>query len=221
VTAPPAGPGRVRRDRVLTALAAAVTVAGIVLAAVAPEWLTGPLQDLVTGAGVLGPVLFVLLCVLAAPAHLLGVLVALSLLVWPLPVAVALSYAGGLLGCVVTAALLARAGAGSVRAGGPAWLRTLADRVARRPLLVGTSVRLVLHTGLAVEAFYLLTGYTRRQYLLVTAVGIALWIAQTVVGVTALAALVEVSPWLGLVLVVVPVGLVAAVAARRRTATRA
>ncbi len=56
--------------------------------------------------------MFVLLCVVAAPAHLCGVLVALSVLVWPVPVTAALSFTGTLLGCLATtgagAALVAR-----------------------------------------------------------------------------------------------------------------
>src|SRR3712207_7466156 len=51
-------------------------------------------------------------CVVAAPAHLSGVLVALSVLVWPLPVAAALSYVGTLLGCLATLGALSAAGAG-------------------------------------------------------------------------------------------------------------
>ncbi len=200
----PSTPARARRTRLLTATAAVLTAAGIVLAVLSPEWLTAPLRAAVAGAGPLGPLVFVLLCALAAPAHLLGVLVPLALLVWPPPTAALLSYAGALAGCALTAALLARAGAGPALAGGSPWLARHATRVARRPLLVGTLVRAVRNAGLAVEAFFLVAGYTRRQYLLVTVLGLALWIVQTVVGVTALGALVAVSPWWGVLLVAVP-----------------
>jgi hypothetical protein len=106
-----------------------------------------------------------------------------------------------------------RAGAGRILDGGRPWLHRLAAHVARRPLVVGTAVRVVLHTGLAVEGFFVATGYTRCRYLMFTTVGIALYVAQTVVGVTALAAPVRVSPWLGLVLVAIPLGLVVALGA--------
>lgn len=35
---------------------------------------------------------------------------------------------------------------------------------------------------------YVLTGYSRKQYLIVTALGVAAWIAQSFLGVTVLAA---------------------------------
>ena len=225
---PPAGTGPVRaddrqrtRNRVWTTAALALTATGFVLAALEPPWLVGPLRDVLAASGAAGPVVFVLLCVLAAPAHLCGVLVALSVLVWPVPVAAALSFTGTLLGCLATAGVLTLLGAGPARArdGWPAWLERTAARVARRPVLVGLTLRVVLQTGVAVEGFYLLTGYSRRHYLLVTTVGLAMWVARTLLGVAALGALVEVSPWLGLLLVVVPLatGAGAALVARRRS----
>ena len=69
---------RQARARLLAGAAVAVTVAGIVLASLQPEWLTTPLRSLVAASGAAAPVVFVLLCVVAAPAHLSGVLVALS-----------------------------------------------------------------------------------------------------------------------------------------------
>ena len=211
-----------RRNQLFTAVALGLTAAGVVLAVLQPPWLTGPLQSAVASAGDAAPLVFVLLCVVAAPAHLSGVLVALGLLVWPVPVAASLAYVGGLLGCVLTAALLARAGTRRARQrdGWPAWLERLADRVAHRPLLVGIAVRLVLQSGVAVEAFYLLTGYTRRTYLVVTTVGCGLWLAQTLIGITALAAAVKISPWLGALLVVIPLAAVGVTLALRRTPFR-
>ena len=220
---PPVGlRDRRRRARLLGAATLALTAAGFVLAALEPPWLTGPLREIVAGSGAAAPVVFVLLCVLAAPVHLSGVLVVLSVLVWPLPVAAALSFAGTLLGCLATAGVLALLGTGPARQrdGWPGWVERTAGRVGRHPLLVGLSVRVVLQTGLAVEAFFLLTGYSRRHYLLVTGLGLAVWVAQTLVGVAALGALVRVSPWLGLLLVAVPLVTVAAAVllARRRAA---
>jgi hypothetical protein len=40
---------------------AVLTAAGIVLAVLSPDWPTGPLRSAVTGAGALGPVVFLLL----------------------------------------------------------------------------------------------------------------------------------------------------------------
>lgn len=207
-----------RRAQFLTAGAMALTAVGVVLAVLQPPWLTGALRDAVEWAGPAGPVLFVALCVVAAPLHLTGVCTALALVAWPLPVAAALSYIGGVLGCVLTAAALARAGARRApqREGRPGWLERLADRVERRPMLVGVAVRFVLQSGLAVEAFYLLTGYSRRRYLIVTLAGFALYIVQAVLGIVALTALVHVSPWLGGLLVAVPLATVALLAMMRR-----
>ena len=208
------------RAQLLTAGALVLTTAGIVVAVLQPAWLTGPLHDTVVGAGPWAPALFVLLSVVAAPLHLSGLLTALSLLVWPLPEAVALSYLGGGLGCVLTAAVITRAGARRARQrdGWPGWLERLADRVGRRPLLVGLLVRLVLQSGLAVEAFFLLTGYSRRHYLIVTVAGFGFYLLQAVLGILALSALVRVAPWAGLLLVTVPVLVVLVAVARRRTA---
>jgi hypothetical protein len=150
------------------------------------------------------------------------VLLALGLLVWPLPVAACLAYVGGLLGCVLTAALLARVGTRQARQrdGWPDWLERLAVRVSHRPLLVGLAVRFVLQSGVVVEAFYLLTGYSRRHYLIVTTVGYGLWLAQTLIGVTVLTAAVQVSPWLGALLVVGPLAVAGGALAPRRRSRR-
>ena len=223
MTAPSAG--RRRRNQAFSAAALAITAVGIVLAAVQPAWLVDPLQGLVRSSGVAAPVVFVLLCVLASPVHLGGVLVALSVVVWPWPVAGALSFTGTLLGCLVTAGVLRALGAGPARQqdGWPPWLERLAARVAHHPIMVGLTLRVVVQSGVAVEGFFLLTGYRRGHYLLVTSVGLAVWTAQTLVGVAALAALVAVSPWLGVLLIVVPLVLAVGVVpfARRRRIARA
>jgi hypothetical protein len=207
---------------VLTGLALTVTAVGFVLVAWKPAWLVVPLQDLVAASGAAGPVVFVLLCVFAAPFHLCGLLVALSVVVWPSPVAAALSFAGTLIGCLFTAIVLVRLRTGPARQrdGWPAWVERVAARVGRHLVLVGVTVRVVLQTGVAVEAFFLLTGYGWRHYLAATAVGLAVWVSQTLVGVAALSALVTISPWLVLLLVVVPLvaGAGVALIARRRTA---
>jgi hypothetical protein len=216
-----ATPTSTRRRQLLTAGALALTAAGIVIAVLQPPWLTEPLRNAVEGAGPAAPVLFVLIYVLASPLHLTGVCTALSVVVWPLPLAVALSYLGGMLGCVLTAAGLACAGTRRARQrdGWPAGLDRLADRVGRHPLLVGITVRFILQSGLAVEAFFLLTGYSRQRYLIATTTGLGLNLAQSVLGILALTALVRVSPLLGLLLVAVPIASILLVMAIRRHRT--
>lgn len=182
----------------LAGLASALMVLGVVLAVTRPAWLTAPLQVAVESAGSAAPLVFVLLCALTAPLHLNGVLVAFSLLIWPLELAWPLSFTGSLLGCVLTAYLLSRAGGAALRQrrGWPAWLERLAWQVTRRPWLIGLAARLGIGSGLALEAFFLLTGYTRWQYLGVTALGLALWTTQALLGVTLLHRLLVVSPGL-------------------------
>lgn len=219
----PADGARVRRSRVLSALAVALMVAGVVLAAIRPPWLVEPLQAVVTDAGVWAPLVFVVVNVLLAPLHLNGVVIVLSAVIWPLPVAWGLSFAGSLAGCLLTAVALRLAGtaSGRSREGWPGWLERLAGQVGRRPYLIGVLARVVLHSGIALEAFYLLTGYTPRRYLVTTVVGVAVWVTQALAGVWLLTALSSISPWLGLLAIALPLatlGVVPVVRRRRATA---
>jgi hypothetical protein len=167
----PRGPAdlarRRRRNKAFSAAALAVTAVGIVLAALQPAWLVDPLRDVVDSSGAAAPVVSVLLCIVASPAHLNGVLVALSVVVWPWPTAAALSFTGSLLGCLITAGVLVSLGAGPARQsdGWPPWLERLAVHVARRPIVVGLTLRIVVQSGVAVEGFFLLSGYRRSTYL--------------------------------------------------------
>jgi hypothetical protein len=193
---------------------------GLVLAAVQPSWLTAPVGAAVADAGPWAPAVFVALTVALTPFHLNGVLVVLSPVVWSLPVAAGLSYAGSLLGCGLTWLLLRRAGAHSLDQP-TGWLGRLAGQVGRRPYLVGFVARFLLNSGIALEAFYVLTGYTRRQYLTVTALGVAAWIAQTFLGVAVLAAALSTSPWIGVVAVLLPLASLVVLVRHQRRRARA
>lgn len=190
-----------QQQRPLEIVTAGLLLASVVIAVLQPAWLTVPLRSTVELAGDAAPIMFVLLCAVAAPFHLNGVLVALSALLWPLPIAGALSFTGSIIGCLFTAALLSRlSGAALGRwANGSTILRRLSVQVARRPLLIGLLARVAIGSGLALEAFYLLTGYTRRHYLLTTTIGVAVWVGQALVGVTLLHELSQQSPWLAVV----------------------
>jgi hypothetical protein len=211
------------QTRLFTAATFLITLVGLVVAAIRPPQLVDALAAAVAGAGPVAPIAFVALCAVLAPFHLSGVLVVLSPLFWPISLAAALSFAGVLAGSLLTAALLARIGVTAWnRDGWPGWLRRLSSQVARRPLLVGVAARLIMNTGIALEAFYLLTGYTRRQYLLVTTVGTLAWVIQTLIGVSVLSALIDISIWYGAALVVaplLPLLLIAVVTAWRRRPT--
>ena len=168
------------------------------------------------------PFVFVLLCILTAPLHLNGLVAALSLLVWPLELAWPLSFVGSLLGCVLTALLLSQAGGAALRQreSWPAWLQRLAARVRRRPVLIGLAARVALGSGVALEAFYLLSGYTRRQYLGVTVLRLSIWVTQALVGVTLLHTLLQRSAGLAGLAVFAPLLLVGVILLRRRRNTR-
>ena len=215
MTAARPGPAR---SRLLAGLVAGLTLLGLVLAVLRPAWLTVPLQAAVEDAGAAAPFVFVLLCVLTAPLHLNGMLATLSLLVWPLEQAWPLSFVGSLLGCVLSAWALSRAGSVVLRQqeSWPAWLERLATQVRRRPVLIGLAARVALGSGLALETFYLLTGYTHRQYLGVTVLGLAVWVTQALVGVTLLHALLQRSAGLAGLAVFAPLLLVGVVLLRRR-----
>lgn len=218
--APPADRAAGRRAGTLAAASGLLTLGGVALAVVRPPWLTDALEAAVQGAGTAAPLVYTLLCALAAPLHLNGVLVALSSVIWPLPLALTLSFVGSLLGSVVTALLLARVGGAALRqqGGWPAWLRRLAAGVSRRPVPVGLLARVAIGSGMALEAFYVLTGYTRRQYLLVTGLGLLVWVTQALVGVTVLRELFKVSSGLAILVALVPLLTVAlALSLRRRS----
>jgi hypothetical protein len=193
-------------------------VLGVLLAVTRPPWLTLPLEAAVAQAGAAAPLAYVLLCALAAPLHLSGVLVALSSVIWPLWTALLLSFVGTLLGCVVTAVLLSRAGGAALQQQGnwPKWLQGLAVQVQRRPFAIGLLARVATGSGIALEAFYVVTGYTRRHYLGVTVLGLAVWVTQALLGLTALRALAQHSAGLAVAAALVPVLMLAAALAFRR-----
>ncbi|WP_216322235.1 hypothetical protein [Deinococcus aestuarii] len=165
---------------------------------------------------------YVLLCVLAAPFHLSGVLGALSTVTWPLPAALGLTFLGTLLGALLTAWLLSRAHppAQGYRAAWPGWFGRLAAQVQRRAVLTGVLARLALGSGAALEAFFVLTGYTRRQYLVTAVLGTALWTLQALLGVTLLRELAKASPGLAALFALLPPLTVAALLALRRARQR-
>ena len=164
---------------------------------------------------------FVLLTAFATPLHLNGVLVAWSTVTWPLPIAATLSYSGSVLGSIVTAVLLSRLGGAALRRDAwPAWLQRLSTTVSRRPLVRGLLPRIALGSGLALEAVYGVTGYSRRQYLVVTGRGVAIWTTQTLLGVTVVHALVQRSPWLAITAAIVPLIMLSAGVALQGTRRR-
>lgn len=216
------GSGQVSATGALTVAAAALTLLGVVLAATQPAWLTGPLRSAVEGAGPAAPVVYILLCALAAPLHLCGLLGALSTVPFGLGAALGLTFLGTLLGGTLTflALLRMRLPVNQYRPMWPAWLGRLASGVERWPVPVGLLARLALGSGVALEAFFLLTGYAWRLYLVCAVVGTALWSAQTIVGVRVLRELSQGSGGLALVLATAPLLLVAAVVALRSRAVR-
>ena len=218
-----AAPAATRGASVLTGAATVLTLVGAVLAVTRPEWLTQPLTETVSHAGLAAPLVYMLLCTLAAPLHLGGVLVALSPLTFPLAQAIGLSWVGLLLGNLLTYAALSRVSGAALkqRSAWPALLQRLALQVDRRPVGVGVVARLALGCGGALETFFLATSYSRRTYLLVTVLGTAGFVTQAVLGVTLLHQLLKTAPALAGLLALSPLVLVGVATAaglkRRRT----
>jgi hypothetical protein len=192
-----------QRTKVFAGVVGLLTLAGAVFAVLRPAWLTVPLQNAIEGAGVWGPLVFVVLCVLAASLRLHEPLVVMSSLFWPLPVALALSYAGTLLGSFLTALLLSKMTRTlqTPQQHWPASLQRLAGKVSQRPIFIGLVARVVMGAGIALEAFFVLTNYSKRHYIFVTVLGVALSVAQMLLGVTLVRALIQISPFLVIVLV--------------------
>lgn len=209
------GADRARRAGLLAAGTGALTLLGVLLAVIRPAWLTAPLQAAVAGSGALAPGLYFLLCALGAPLHLSGLLGALSTVTFPLPLAWLLTWLGTLAGSLLTGTALFRLGAAG-QEGWPTWLRRLSAGVARRPVLTGLLARLALGSGAALEAFFVLTGYSWGRYVLVAGLGAALWSAQAIFGVTLLRTVAQGSPALAGGVAVAPVLLVLGVVALRR-----
>jgi hypothetical protein len=224
-TTPADGAARARRTRILTGAVLGLTVISVVLALTRPDWLVEPLRAAVAESGNLAPLTFVGLCALLAPLRLNRVLIVLSTLVWPLPVVGILSFVGSFVGCVLTATALARTGAAALAPPEtwPTSLQPLATRVGRRPLIVGLIARVGVGSGLLLEGFYIVTGYTRRQYLVVTGAGLAIWVTMAILGITTSTTLLSISPWFILLLGVPPLflGIGAGVRGIRRRRARA
>jgi hypothetical protein len=187
-----------RTSQLVTALIGTLTVGGMVLAVTKPDWLVEPLKALIESAGVFGPVLYVVLVALAAPLHLSEVLVVLSAAIWDLPTAIGLSIIAGWLGAMFTAAVLARSAGGALaqRDNWPAFLNNLATRALKSPIQTGLIARAAAGPGLAVEAFLLLSGYSKSQRWTVLFLGIPIWVAIRILDVYLIRFIMGISPWL-------------------------
>ncbi len=182
----------------LTVLVALMMVISAVLAVFRPPWLLEPLQAVVQGAGVFAPLMFMALVSITTPLHASEVLVMMSILIWPLPSALGLSIIGAVAGSALSSVLISRLGGATLeqRNGWPPFLQQLATRVAQRPVLIGIFARVAFGTGLAIEAFFKTTGLSKAQYLIVSGVGITLWVAQKLIAVVVARAAFQFSPWL-------------------------
>jgi hypothetical protein len=208
-----------RNSQIVTALIGTLTVAGMALAVTKPDWLIGPLKTMIESAGIFGPVVYVVLVALAAPLHLSEVLVVLSAAIWDLPVAIGFSVIAGWLGAMLTAAVLARSAGGALaqRDNWPAFLRNLATRASKSPISTGLIARAAAGPGLAVEAFLMLSGYSKGQRWTVLFLGIPIWVAIRILDVYLIRFVMGISPWL---LAVPPVAIWAYTQIKRRLQAR-
>ncbi|MGL5929348.1 MAG: hypothetical protein ACRCY8_10450 [Dermatophilaceae bacterium] len=216
--------GRLRANGA-AGLVLVLTTACILVAVIRPTWATEDLRQAIESAGTVAPVVFTVLCALAAPIHLSKLFVLIAPLIWTQPTAVALSLVGCATGCVATAVMLARAGADNIRRHtdlGPRWLGTLTGQRDRRPLLVGILLRFFLGTGAAIEALLVAGRYGVLRYSVVTVSGLLLWIGFAQGGTALVASLVDRSPWFILLvasppLLLVTITVVRAARIRRQT----
>ena len=165
------------------------------LSATQPAWLLRGLESTLQ-VGTAAPLIYVLLCIFAAPLHLSGVLLELGTVIWSPSVALVLSSVGTLLGGFLIALMIIRS-AGRIetyRTSWPAWLQRLAAWLRRYPYQTGLMVRLALGSGAILEAFFVLTGYTRRQYLLSAVLGTFVWTFHTLFAAQLVGQLLEMPP---------------------------
>ncbi len=196
----------IKIGQTLFLVAAGLTLVGVVLAAAQPLWLMRLLETSLQNAAGAAPLVYVLLCMVAAPLHLSGVVIELAPVTWSPGVVWSLSFTGTLLGGLITALILVRLGGSmaAYRASWPGWLQRLAAWVRRYPFQVGLAARLTLGSGAILEAFFVLTGYTRRQYFISAVLGTALWISQALFGEQLLGWLFETSPALVVLIATLP-----------------
>lgn len=180
-------------------------------------------RDLLTESGAWGPVLFVVAFSLTHPVGLPSIaLTFVAGLVWPAPLAVALSWIGGMIGT--------QAGFWGARWLGRDWVESklsnrwlrVDDWIASRALVTVFLVRLFTYLPPQADWLFGVSRVRWRQFVLGTAAGIVpATVFVVLVGDQALEALGRVGPavWLG-VGAVLGLAAAAAVALRRRAASQ-
>jgi uncharacterized membrane protein YdjX (TVP38/TMEM64 family) len=151
------------------------------LAALALWWsgLVGELSDperirrLIEDAGVLAPVVFVLVTTASFWVFLLIPPVWASVTLWPLPVAFALSFASCILGSLLAYAAARRLGPEWAERRIPAGIRRHQERLEARPLTAIVVLRLVLWANPFADFLIALSRIPLRSYLIGTVVGLA------------------------------------------------
>ena len=189
-----------KRDRPLfghslVLIAISLTSVGFVLSTTQPDWLLGGLESTLQ-VGTAAPLVYVLLCVFAAPLHLSSVLLELAPIILSPGVALVLSFVGTLLGGLLTALIIVRLVGHTkpYRTSWPTWLQQLAAWLRRYPYQTGFMARLTLGSGAVLEAFFVFTGYTRRQYLVSAVLGTLIWTFHTLFAAQFVGQLLEMSP---------------------------
>ena len=153
----------------LAAAAAAVWATGA-YARVTPEGIS----ELVTRAGVLGPIVFIALFAAAETVHLPGVLfVIASAALWPPSVAIPTAYIGAMTASLVIFLLSRRLVPASVRERLPHWLLRYESRLETHGLTTVIGLRLVLFLMPAVHWLLGASRVSFRDYSLGTAIGLA------------------------------------------------
>jgi uncharacterized membrane protein YdjX (TVP38/TMEM64 family) len=160
--------------RILVALCIGLAVLVLWWSGVASD-LSDPerLRSFVADAGVLGPVVFVLMMPVLAWAFLLYPAVWAAVALWPLPVAYAACWAGCVLACSFTYLVALRLGSEWAERRTPAKIRAYQARLAARPFATIVILRTLFWANPVVDLLLAVARVPLRSYLVATAIGLA------------------------------------------------
>ncbi|MGH7805759.1 MAG: TVP38/TMEM64 family protein [Candidatus Binatia bacterium] len=131
------------------------------------------IRSFVADAGMLGPVVFVLVMPVFSWAFLLYPAVWAAVALWPLPIAYAACLAGCILACTLTYLVALRVGSEWAELRTPASIRAYQERLAARPFATIVILRTLFWANPFVDLLIALCRVPFRSYLVATAIGLA------------------------------------------------
>jgi uncharacterized membrane protein YdjX (TVP38/TMEM64 family) len=178
---------------------------------------TARLTAIVERTGVWGPVLFVLLAIVAFPLLLLGPPVWTSTVLWPWPLAYLYSYIACVAASFVTYALARWLGYDWAQRRVPEKLRRYEERLESRPFATVMVLRLGLWGNPLVDVLIAVTKVPPRSYLTATVLAlIPATGAQILIGLGGLTMIRTLPAWVWVAAAAAAIGLTVAVRLRKR-----